>query len=332
MNTWLLFTDPHFSENELEEYRWKIFNYLLVSALEYKVTEIVCLGDLTDKRDRFSSKLVNRMIDEFSNLQVNTKSSITVLSGNHDRPLNGPYYWKFLDKLGIRYITRPELYKNIWLLPFSLNPREEWKDLDLTNSLAIFMHQTGQGATIEGGRELVSHDLPVFPRNSVLVSGDVHKSQIASRIIYIGTPHPVRFSETWLNRMLVIKDDDFTHPIDIPLNYIKRAIIEIKNSNELEKLEFRPGDQIRVRYAISSKELSAWPDEQSKIQAWAKEKGILIASTEAVLVGEGVQANTADQIQQLETMKPEEVVKKFGEDEKLDPVVIEMGVQLIRSV
>ena len=332
MPNWLLWTDSHFSDNPLEEYRWKVFEYLLSTTLKYDVTEIINLGDAVDRKDKHSSVLVNRLIDEFSFLQVNSKAEIKILRGNHDTPINGPPFWKFLDKLGIRYITKPELYKNVWLLPFSSNPKEEWKELNFGSSLCILMHQTGQGATIEGGRELISHDLPIFPREIPIMSGDVHRPQFANGINYLGSCHPVRFSETWLNRMLVVKDDDFAHPIEIPLNYIKRAILDIKNSSELEKLAFSSGDQVRVRYALSSKELSCWPEEQKKIKKWADDKGILIASTEAILVGEGIQASTTEEIQQLETMRPDEVVKKFSEDEKLDPNVVEMGIQLIRSV
>lgn len=328
----ILFSDPHFTDNEIESYRWKIFEKLHTTGIEHDVDHIICLGDLTDRRDKFSSLLVNRLIEEFSYIQTCLDCRIDVLSGNHDKPINGPYYWKFLDKLDINYITKPTFENNIWLLPFSSNPKQDWKELNFTNAKALMMHQTGQGATVEGGRELISHDLPIFPRGLPIYSGDVHRSQQINGITYIGTPHPVRFSETWLNSMLVIKNDDFPHPIEIPLNYIKRAILDIKNSSELEKLAFSSGDQVRIRYTLLPKELTAWPSEQDKIKAWASKNSVLIASIEAVLVGEGVQANTEEQAQQLETLRPDEVVKKFGEDEKLDKTTVEMGVQLIKSV
>ena len=328
----MLWTDPHFSENEIESYRWKIFEHLLDNALKYNVTEIVCLGDLTDKRDRFSSILVNRMVDEFSYLQVNTKADVTVLSGNHDRPINGPYYWKFLDKLGIQYITQPELYKNVWLLPFSDNPKRDWKGLDLEASIAIFMHQTGQGATVEGGRELSSHNLPILPQNVISISGDVHRQQAINGIIYIGTPHPVRFSETWSNRMLIIKDNNFKNPIEIPLTYARRAILDIKNSSELEKLDYGSESQVRIRYLLSSSELTKWPEEEAKIVQWGKERGVHIASTEAVLLGEGVKASTQEGAQQLEMLKPDEIIREFATAEKLDEITTTMGLELLKMV
>jgi len=328
----LLWTDSHFSDNSLEEYRWKIFDKLLSTSLEYNITDIINLGDAVDRKDKHSSVLVNRLIDEFSYLQVHSKAEIQILRGNHDTPLNGPPFWKFLDKLGIKYITTPTLYNGIWLLPFSSNPKQDWKDLDLASANCLMMHQTGKGVTVEGGRELISHDLPELPKDVPAISGDVHRGQQINGIVYIGTPHPVRFSETWSNRMLVIKNDDFKNPIEIPLTYAKRAILDIKNSKDLEKLELGNESQVRVRYSLNASELTNWPEEQNKIQAWAKEKGVFIASTEAILIGEGVQASTTEEHHTLETMKPEEIVQEFAAGEKLDQVTTEMGLEIVKSV
>lgn len=333
MANWLLWTDPHFTDNEIEAYRWNIFPIIRSTIEKYQITHVICLGDLTDRKDKFSSVLVNKLIEEFSYTQAYYGVFMAVLSGNHDKPVNGPYYWKFLDKLGIHYITQPEqLASGVWLLPFTSRAKEEWKDLNLELAKAIMMHQTGQGATVEGGRELTSHALPALPKGVPVFSGDVHRGQTVNGITYIGVPHPVKFSETWGNRILVIKDDDFKNPIDIPLNYTKRAILDIKNSNELEKLDFKADDQVRIRYALNPTELTNWPAEQEKIKKWAEEKQLYIASIEAVLIGDGVNVSSTEQQRALETMKPEEIVAEFSLSEKLDNLTSVMGIELIKSV
>ena len=106
----------------------------------------------------------------------------------------------------------------------------------------------------------------------------------------------------------------------------------IKNSKDLEKLQFTSGDQVRVRYTLSSTELTTWPEEQEKIKKWAAEKGVLIASTEAVLVGDGIHANSSEDAHALELMKPDEIVREFTLSEKLSEDVIQVGLEIVKSV
>jgi DNA repair exonuclease SbcCD nuclease subunit len=327
MSSYLIFSDPHLTDVEIENYRWDMFNSLREIAIQYKITDIVCAGDLVDRKDRHSATLVNRLIEEFSYLEIATKAVIKIIAGNHDKPLNGPYYWQFLSKLGIEYVIEPTLYEDVWHLPFSPNPVDDWKDLDL-NKKAIFMHQTGQGATVEGNRELVSHNLPTFPKGLSVFSGDVHRPQIANDIVYIGTPHPVRFSETWDNYVVLIQNNNFKNYKQIQLPSIKRAILDLTYPLNLGVLDFKEGDQIRVRYALSAKQLTDWPTEQEKIKIWAENKGIFIASTEAVLIGDGV---TAESQEKIELMKPDEVIRMFAQDEKLDNLTTQTGISILKS-
>jgi DNA repair exonuclease SbcCD nuclease subunit len=331
MSHWLLFSDTHFVDTSQESYRWDVFSHLKELALKYHVNQIVHLGDVVDRKDKHSSVLVNRLIEEFGNLQIQTKTEIKILSGNHDKPLNGPYYWQFLSKLGIEYIIEPKLYDGIWFLPFSPNPIHDWKNLDL-NKKAIFMHQTGKGVKVENDREIDSDNLPEFPKGIPVIAGDVHRHQTINGITYIGTPHPIRFSETWRNRVMVIENDDFHHPIEIWLPSIKRAILDISNSKELDSLPYKENDQVRIRYSLTANQLTDWPLEQKAIQEWGQKNKVLIASIEAVLVGDGVKANTTEQQESIETLKPEEVVRLFGESEKLDDVTTNLGLEILRNV
>src|ERR1051326_3531567 len=158
---YLLTTDLHLTDNPNDSYRWQIFDTLKEVAKKHKVTKIDMLGDCWDRKDKHSAKLVNKTVDCFQGLLSETKAEISVLSGNHDQPLSGPYYWEFLDDLGIEYITKPTI-DSVYYLPFSANPIEDWKALDLTKASAIFMHQTIAGALVDGGRTIPTtpHPLP----------------------------------------------------------------------------------------------------------------------------------------------------------------------------
>ena len=329
MSSFLLWTDPHFTDNPIDEYRWDIFASLAELCFKYEVDEIVCLGDVVDRKDRHTGLLVNRLVQNFTTLKSVTNTEIKIISGNHEKPVTGPYFWEFFNKIGIDYLIYPLKFSSIWYLPFSANPVEEWKDLDLASASVILMHQTGQGARVEGDRELTSNNLPKFP-NIQIFSGDVHRPQEVEGITYIGTPHPVRFSETWNNRVIVIEDDNFKKPISVWLPSIKRAIVDITSSKELDTLSYKEGDQVRVRYTISGKKLADWPEEQEAIRKWAKSREVYIASLEPKFIGDGVQVETNTEALALELMSPDEIVIKFGKDEKLTADVIEVGRQLLK--
>lgn len=325
----LLVTDTHWTDSTLDEYRWTVFEHLRRICSENKITDIIHLGDCVDRKDRHSSILVNRIIEEFSYLQSMTGAEIKVLSGNHDKPLTGPYFWKFLDKLGIAYIVEPLLYKDVWFLPFSPNPVEDWSELDLKAASTICMHQTGQNAIVERDRVLISHNLPSFPEGVKVYSGDVHRPQDAGGVTYVGTPHPIKFSENWPNRVITL---DSREAVSHWLPSIKRAILDISSSKELAKQVYKKGDQLRIRYALKGDQLVSWPYEQEAIRQWAQENELHIASIEAVLAGDSVSKETSEKIQTFQIMKPEEVVKQFGEDENLNEAVITMGIDLLRTV
>jgi predicted phosphodiesterase len=328
----LLFTDPHLTDNPLEAYRWNIFKTLEELAIKHQVSEIDCLGDLVDRKDYHSRTLINGVIDVFSHLQSFTKADIKIISGNHDAPTTGLYYWKFLNKLGIKYIQEPELHDGVYFLPFTSNPEKDWEKLNFKGVKTLFMHQCVSGSLVENDRVLSGCTLPLSVNNFIIYSGDIHRPQTVGNVIYIGTPHPVKFSESWPNRVILIKDDCFAMPIDIWLDTTKRAILDIASSQELMTMPYKKGDQVRIRYHLTGKQLTQWPEEQKVITKWGSDRGIHIASTESILIGDGVKANTNKKVEQLELMKPAEVVRTFGADEKLSSDVIDMGVALLEGI
>lgn len=335
----ILFSDPHFTDVELERYRWNIFNFIRDTAIVFqevnssKIHRVICLGDLVDKKDRHSAKLVNDLVEYFADLKHEISCEIILLAGNHDKPLQGPYYWKFLNDLGISYIEKPLKLGDCYFLPFSNNPVEEWKDLDFSDTKVIYMHQTVDGALIENDRKIEGgHKLPELSPKIQIFSGDVHRPQTVNGIVYIGAPHPVRFSEDWENRIVVVKDEEYWNFQSIETATIKRAIIDITDSKALENTPYKEGDQIRIRYLLSGQALTTWPQEQERITAWAKENKVILASLESALIGDGLEPDDTEEAQRLEVLKPEEIVKKFGLDEKLSDDLIQVGVDLVKEI
>jgi len=335
----LITSDLHLVDTPTEEYRWKIFDVLVEEACKYDVTDIFIIGDVWDRKDRHTATLLHRSIFALMALQERTDAQVWVTAGNHDKPVNGPYYWKILnyikteDSLGsyLRYVTKPTVYHNICLLPFAPNPIEDWKEFFKGNSgfKAIFMHQTGQGVTVENDRLLVSNNLPSFPEGIPVYSGDVHRPQFANGITYVGTPYPIRFSESWGHRIILIKESDFKNPISIKVDIMHREIVNITSVEEL-KNRFKTNDQIRVRCKLTGNKLADWPVEEEKIRAYCKEKGIVLASIEGTFEGGGLSTEQKNN-SQIEFMKPEEIIKMFCENEKLSDEIINIGLELVKE-
>jgi 5-methylcytosine-specific restriction endonuclease McrA len=331
---YLLTTDFHLTDLPIDEYRWKIFSTLEELSLEYDVSRIYICGDLVDRKDRHSSYLVNKLIKSFRVLRKKTGAEIIILAGNHDRPLNPPYYWEFINYAKINYITQPVRYRGVWLLPFSINPKEEWEPFAnrLFDCNCILMHQTITGALVNDTFKIEKgQELPILPSGIPVFSGDVHRPQTCGGITYVGTPHPVHFDETWKNRVILIKNSKFTDCQEIWLDGVKRAILDISSSDELNPLPYKEADQVRIRFQLSADNLSYWPEEQRKIQEWAQSRRIVLASLEASITGDSIKAKPSE-VEQIESMSPQDIIEKFGKDQGLSDEVIQVGKQLVAEL
>lgn len=335
--TLLLVGDTHFTISELDEYRWKIFSILkeLVNDKNDKVDMIIFMGDLVDLKDKHSAKLVNRLIDELSDLKFESKSEVSIIAGNHDKPLEGPYYWQFLSRIGVPYITKPEKISigtfeqiNIWLLPYSHSPIEDWSELKIRSDDVVLMHQTVQGAVIENDRVLESfHKLPKLSTKYIF-SGDVHRPQKVGDVVYVGTPYPIKFSEMWENRLILIRNSNFENPIDVWLNTTRRAILSIRSSEQVKDFSFPSGSQIKIKYILSGENLTNLPIEEQIVRKWASDSGIKLVSFEPELEGKGVEVKHNE----VELMKPAEIIREYGKSEKLSEDIIETGIQLLEGI
>lgn len=329
---YLLWSDPHFTDSPLEAYRWDVFKSLKEIAIKYRVNKIICLGDLVDRKDRHTGALINHIVEELADLHFETNAPIDILAGNHDKPLTGPYFWKFINRQkNLRYLEQWEWQEEgVLYLPYAANPIEDWPQLDKVKLVAMFMHQTMEGALVEDDFKLKGNKLPVLPLLPIF-SGDVHRPQFIKGVTYIGACHPVKFGESWPNRVIIIQNDDFVNFIEVPLPTIKRDVIDISLSDELFKLDYHKSDQLRIRYHLTAEKMIIWPVEEEIIRKWADTNGIFLASIEAKLVSNTLEAKSEEEVRTLEIMPPEEVIKVFGVTEKLDQNVIEIGLELLKE-
>ncbi len=306
----LLVADLHLTADPKEEYRWQVFADL--SRLMANGHELFVLGDLTEKRDRHPSALVNRLVEQLKALP----GYKTILKGNHDRRLYAQKpYWSFLSSVpNISFISQPTARGDLLLLPYADDPREEWKDIDLSLYRCAFIHQSERGYPLEWD----------WPAGLKVYSGDLHEP-IDGDIIYVGAPHPTRYGDTHRCRVLVL-DQNYNVAEDITLHPARKEIIEITNADQLSTVKLLRGDMARVRLTLPVSNIEQWPAEQARIAAWANERGIHLESIEPI-VEVTPQAAGAP----TELSDPIEVLCQFADEEGIDQPLLDTGCDLIRE-
>lgn len=323
----LLTADLHLTDNSADEYRWNVFEHIMQAIIQYKIDEVFILGDIVDRKDRHSSKLVNRLVEQLI-MVASRVNWLYILRGNHDTPLHPPAFWEFLGECheNIQYITKPEIntLSRTALLPFSPNPIEDWKDLDFKKVNVAFLHATITGAT-ENGIRFTNNNFPDLPRNISIYSGDIHTPQVVGNLTYVGAPHPVKFGDDYPCRMLVL-NDKYEIEVEIKLTTMQKRIIEINSVKDLEKLDVRHGDQVRVKFNLDAKDVNNWGNFQTSISEWATNKHVMVVSTDAII------QNKSDKSSLPIDLSPEVILKEFSVQEKISDDMLKIGLDLLKEV
>jgi calcineurin-like phosphoesterase family protein len=320
----ILTTDLHLTDLPADEYRWQIFPALHAAIKKYNDKDIAILGDVTDRKDKHSSALVNRLVDELRKL-AEGGARIGILMGNHDRPLHGPPYWSFINFLPyIRFYTKPRVVGHKLMFPWSANPSKDLTEDLLKRTLIMFMHQTINGAQTVGGRKLEVPPIKL-PKDIPIYSGDIHVPQKIGNVVYVGAPHPIDFGDDYPCRMLVL-DGDYNIQNEIKLDPPRKIIANVRSEAELQTLKTRQGDQVRIRFSMPAGRAESWPAEEEAIRTWATERGILLASTEAILETGAKREAEPDYL-----ADPADVLRAYAEAEGLDEDVLEVGKGLMEG-
>ena len=333
----ILTADLHLTDSSEDAYRWVIFKELRRIAAETHDTEIVILGDLTDRKDRHSSELVNRLIQELSALA--DKNDITILMGNHDRPINGRPFWQFLDRINsrsLRFVTKPldraggsELY-----LPYAANPAEEWAQVKLSGRKVIFIHQTVTGAIGNNGHELENKKMVSFPRGVRVYAGDIHVPQKVGPVTYVGAPYPIKFGDDYPCRILSL-DSRYGIAQEHLLTPPAKRILRISSLEELGRITINPSDKLRVFYSLPIAHLESWPDIKTKIENWSDSVWASLVSVEPTIVGRAADAgSTPDepQTERFDALTSEGILRAFAEAEGVSDSMLNYALALTKKL
>jgi len=115
-------TDLHFTDRRIDEYRFKVFDWLH-ELLDEKEEPVAILGDITDYKDNHSNILINKIVDKL--VSISERVPLYILVGNHDfKDKNFPLlkFLNYIPNIKLRYIEFfpvmiQQLYlKHNWLL------------------------------------------------------------------------------------------------------------------------------------------------------------------------------------------------------------------------
>lgn len=321
----LLTSDTHLDENEDNSYRWGVFDHIHDVLDRYDVSAVFNLGDVVDRKDRFSGAFVNRLLDEFE--RVGEKVPFWVMKGNHDQPLRGPAYFELLNARldNVHYVTKPTPVGNVLLLPFTSDPIADWQGIDYGEFKAAFLHVTPDGAISESGFQLSGRALPKFPKSLKLYTGDVHNPQVIRGFTVVGCPHPVKFGDTFQPRMLLLDEDTLEIVEEVPIDTVRKLSVEISSLDDLRALQSRNGDQVRVRVNLSSGDIDYAGEVERGIADWAASCGATLAGTEIVVETGSLRGEAEPDAD------PEELLRQFAAEDGMSAELLDLGLELMRE-
>lgn len=321
--TRLLIGDLHLTDRPRDAYRFGIFKWIRKQQERVKPSLTILMGDLTDKKDRHSSVLVNRIVDELSDL-----GNIVMLMGNHDYVDENNPFFKFL---GSSFIHEPTQINRSLFLP---HMRKEATFANVCKSFSgakidyVFTHQTFEGAIAETGARLSgfsqAHIEALKPRLGVY-AGDVHKPQRSGQITYVGAPYQVRFGDNYDPRCIVLDDDGLA--VDLFFDTVRKWNLTIRSPDDITKNKhLYKGDQIKIAVELVREEAVEWKAHRQQVMQAAQAKGLEVFGIDCV-----VQSSTSKKAKLTEVKKrtDEDIMTAYCNYENVSHQIREMGQTLL---
>ena len=295
----LISADLHFTDNPRDEHRWNLIPWIAAQVSKYSVDEVLLLGDITDAKDRHSSRLVNRLVIELYKLA--SACSLYILAGNHDSLDPTCPFFGFMHLLpSVTFITTPSSIElglgECLFLPSTHDWRTDWKGIDFNDYDYVFTHATFDGCTSESGIVLNGGIPPSVFKDfkGKVVSGDIHMPQkMGKNIEYVGAPYRVRFGDIFTPRVLLLDHDKHR---DLHFPTIKKHVVTIQGGEPLTKqfdaLAVQPSDMVKLRVRLTRAQYPDWPKLRQAYQNECREMGIDLYGPELLKVTETARTNS----------------------------------------
>jgi len=241
-----------------DKYRFDLWPWLRKQQRQHDVDFTFILGDLTDKKDKHSAKLVNAIVEGLQHLIP----PVYVLQGNHDYVDPANPFFKFLSGLeGISFITTPMLLK-IAGIHFLCVPHQwdGWPDFNWLEGRPdyILIHQCIEGAIAESGARLNGLETATIERLRAkrILAGDIHRPQDVGAVAYVGAPYHVRFGDDFQPRCVLL---DTKHDLldDIHFEAPAKRSLTIREVGEIDG-QVKQGDHVKITVDLTREEAFEW--------------------------------------------------------------------------
>jgi predicted phosphodiesterase len=263
--------DLHLTVHPRDEYRWAVWEWLNDQAAKRGVDAVIVLGDITDKKDNHSARLVNRLHDTIARFPV----PVWMIRGNHDYDVDPSCpFFRFLPT----FITEPRMVTigdlRCFFLPhIRVTHGYQWPDVPKCEFL--FMHQTFTGSIAENGSRLEGLNPDDFSGAAKIatVSGDIHVPQEVRGIVYAGAPHPIRFGDDFQPRVLYYDGERLR---GIKRTTIRKSVAVLRADDPLRYLMdvASKGDQLKVKYVLPRREFHSWAERMEAVRKWCDDRGV----------------------------------------------------------
>lgn len=325
--TAILTGDVHLTDRDQDEYRWGLLDFLCTQSAD----ELIICGDLTDAKDRHSSKLVNRFMNSLAKLTDHFY--VYIVMGNHDAiNLNSPFF-EFINSTPhanfIKFAETDDL--SIGRCLFIPSGYHWQTDFALQKEDFIFTHVTFNGAKAENGSLLPGVDSKLLKDyRGMCYSGDIHVPQkISDNIEYIGAPYHIRFGDAFEPRLIKLHKNGEAQNLHYPCP--RKYVVNITTPDELEEETYiKSGDMVKVRCFLKRADLSDWKKYKEEIKEICDSKKWVLFGPELIASKSTKNINTTNASPDLPSYRSsEELIKDFATKYKVPENYVDVGKNLL---
>lgn len=326
MSNRVIVADLHLDNDPLTEYRWKVFEVISNLAEEIGADYVDILGDLTERKDKHPSSLVNKIADEV--LKLSQISCVRILKGNHDYVDEKEPYFEFLEQIqNVLYFSENESHGNTLFLPHSKNfmfPDKIGMEIKY-----IYMHQPIIGAVTQNGY-ILEDGITVPNINGIKIySGDIHTPQTIKGVTYIGSPYHVYAGDVYSGRIISIQDGKEHKHLTNDL-FPSLWSLYLNNDDLSDKWyhEIKRGDHLKIKVNLEKSEYHEWEKIKKDIKSICENNGIILTSLEM----KPVQNNTPIKEEEIKLTLDTDykaIIDKYAEKEKLDAEFVNAAYDMV---
>jgi len=316
--------DWQLCDNARDRYRTDfIINEFPKLIEKHQPDQLLILGDLTELKDNHPAPLVNEIVDIFHNL---TKMcQVIFLEGNHDRLHAQHPYFRFVQKFGVIWISKPTVLERCLYLPHTRNHKKDWADVDFNGHDFIFAHNIFTGVK-SNGQTLTGIPTNIFPDDAFVVAGDVHDPQTVDCVTYAGSPFLCDFGDDFQPRVLLIDDLKVK---SIKVYGPQKRVVECDWSDDPQYHQPKglyEGDIIKIKVNIDREHTASWDKIRDKVQAWGVDRGFVVNTIQPIV--HYVQGDHA-KVVKSERKSDKQYFESYSSRNGLDEKTIRTGQEII---